>query len=377
MGATEAGVSIEAEAEEAVFEEDEEEGDDDRMDDPDKAEVDAPGSTLAVRPNRIRALWHGSKMWYASLGQGERSLVDGAGFRAFFLIEPFHVHRLYVEDLAERCDPESCTFILHTGAVMPTLEDVHRITSLPISGEAVIVATLADYKALFQELIGEWEFVERERTLNRSPLGQLSGQYGLGSFMERQKSEVVASFERRRAMIEAREEAMCPQRAQRESRAFFLHFFGRVLISTASDKVSSHSLFLMRDLEGMGHFAWGAAMLAHLFAELSKKVKRAGGKNLGGFAPFLQVFGYEHFTVDRPIPVPFNRALPWAMRWAPRGSLRLHRLAHFREVFRVLTEEEMIWRPYTEEEVPEELSRDVWLIYFNEVVFHAINRVVR
>ncbi|KAK1319204.1 hypothetical protein QJS10_CPB04g01336 [Acorus calamus] len=64
------------------------------------------------------------------------------------------------------------------------------------------------------------------------------------------------------------------------------------------------------------------------------------------------------------------------MRWEPRGSSRLHRLAQFREAFRVLSEEEMTWRPYSEE-VPEALARDVWLIYFNEVVFHAISRVVR
>ncbi|KAK1322985.1 hypothetical protein QJS10_CPA02g01552 [Acorus calamus] len=37
----------------------------------------------------------------------------------------------------------------------------------------------------------------------------------------------------------------------------------------------------------------------------------------------------------------------------------------------------MTWRPYTEEEVPERLSRDIWLIFFNEVVYHAISRVVR
>ncbi|KAK1309709.1 hypothetical protein QJS10_CPA08g01259 [Acorus calamus] len=47
-GAAEAGVGVEAEAEEAVFEEDEEEGDDDGMDDPDEAGVGAPGSTRAV-----------------------------------------------------------------------------------------------------------------------------------------------------------------------------------------------------------------------------------------------------------------------------------------------------------------------------------------
>ncbi|KAK1319203.1 hypothetical protein QJS10_CPB04g01337 [Acorus calamus] len=147
-GAAEAGVGVGAEAKEAVFEEDEEE-DDDGMDDPDEAEVDAPGSTRAVRPNRIRALWHGTKRWYDALGLEERSLVDGAGFRSFFLIEPFHIHCPYVEALAERWDPESCTFILPTGAVMPTLEDVYRITGLPVLGEAVIAATLADYRGLF------------------------------------------------------------------------------------------------------------------------------------------------------------------------------------------------------------------------------------
>ncbi|KAK1313363.1 hypothetical protein QJS10_CPA06g01143 [Acorus calamus] len=177
-------------------------------------------------------------------------------------------------------------------------------------------------------------------------------------------------------MIEAREAVACPQRAQRELRVFFLYFFGRVLFSTASHKVFSHSLLLMRDLEGMGRYAWGVAMLVHLFAELSKKVKRAGGKNLGGFAPFLQIFGYEHFAIDRPTLAPFDHALPWAMRWEPRGSSRLHRLAQFREALRVLSEEEMTWRPYSGE-VPEALARDVWLIYFNEVVFHEISRVVR
>ncbi|KAK1258433.1 hypothetical protein QJS04_geneDACA006634 [Acorus gramineus] len=130
-----------------------------------------------MRPNRIRALWHWTKRWYSALGQGERDLVDGAGFRSFFLIEPFHVHRPYLEALEERWDPESDAFILPTGAVMLTLEDVERITGLPALGEAVRAATSPDYKALFRELIGDWEYVERERTLNRIPLRQLLRQY--------------------------------------------------------------------------------------------------------------------------------------------------------------------------------------------------------
>ncbi|KAK1258374.1 hypothetical protein QJS04_geneDACA006986 [Acorus gramineus] len=65
------------------------------------------------------------------------------------------------------------------------------------------------------------------------------------------------------------------------------------------------------------------------------------------------------------------------MRWVPPGASCLRRLAQFREAFRALKEEGMTWRPYKEEEVPEELSRDIWLIFFNEVVYHAISRVVR
>ncbi|KAK1257539.1 hypothetical protein QJS04_geneDACA019798 [Acorus gramineus] len=171
------------------------------------------------------------KRWYDALRPEERNLMDEAGFHSFFLIEPFHVHRPYLEALAERWDPESCTFILPTGAVMPTLEDVQRIMGLPVLGEVVIVATSQDYRALFRELIGDWEYVERERTLNRIPLGQLSRQYGLGSFTRRQKGEAAASFERRRLMIEAREATACPQRARRELRAFFLYFFCYICVT--------------------------------------------------------------------------------------------------------------------------------------------------
>ncbi|KAK1258463.1 hypothetical protein QJS04_geneDACA011508 [Acorus gramineus] len=56
---------------------------------------------------------------------------------------------------------------------MPMLKDVERIRGLPVLGEVVIAATSPDYRALFRELIRDWEYVERERSLNRIPLGQL------------------------------------------------------------------------------------------------------------------------------------------------------------------------------------------------------------
>src|SRR5262249_957012 len=68
---------------------------------------------------------------------------------------------------------------------------------------------------------------------------------------------------------------------------FLFFLLGRVLFATKGSSVSLCFLTCLEDLGAVGGYAWGAAMLAHLFYHLSRTSRSKTGIN--GFAPFLQV----------------------------------------------------------------------------------------
>src|SRR5262249_25281691 len=73
---------------------------------------------------------------------------------------------------------------------------------------------------------------------------------------------------------------------RRELRIFLFFFLGRVLFATKGSSVSLRFLTYLEDLSAVGRYAWGAAMLAHLFYHLARGKGETG---VSGFGPFLQV----------------------------------------------------------------------------------------
>ncbi|MQL84954.1 hypothetical protein Taro_017465 [Colocasia esculenta] len=60
-----------------------------------------------------------------------------------------------------------------------------------------------------------------------------------------------------------------------------------MLLGTKGDNIHCRFLEILEDLERVGQYAWGAAFLAHTFADLSSGTGRE--TTVGRFAPFLQV----------------------------------------------------------------------------------------
>src|SRR5262249_3818400 len=74
--------------------------------------------------------------------------------------------------------------------------------------------------------------------------------------------------------------------AQRQLRTFLLFMMSRVLFATKSSRISLHFLSLLEDLETVGDYTWGAAVLADLFYNLST---HSGETGISGFSPLLLV----------------------------------------------------------------------------------------
>ncbi|MQM10278.1 hypothetical protein Taro_043169 [Colocasia esculenta] len=147
--------------------------------------------------------------------------------------------------------------------MIPTLEDVAYLIGLPIQGEPVVGQERSDYYDDIVELLGP-EFVAGRRRPIRSIL--------LGSL-----SEAVGLRVRRRGPLETLEEFYTGVRGaldvgdrseERSIMIFVAYLFGRLLFATQSSQMTCKFVLLLRDLAQAGQYAWGAAMLGHLFSLL-------------------------------------------------------------------------------------------------------------
>ncbi|MQM05869.1 hypothetical protein Taro_038690 [Colocasia esculenta] len=186
------------------------------------------------------------------------------GFGPILEIEPFFTDPPLIQILRDIWDRTSRTFLFPWGHMVLSLEDVTQITGLWVDGEVVSGLTYADYIDHVQDLLGlepfgdemgerRMEFVQRAAGLAREAYGQDSEDIG---------------------------------RVDRDLRWFLVFFFGKMLFTTKGDSIHCRFLDLLEDLSRVGDYAWGAALLAHLFADLSTGTGRE--TTVGGFAPFLQ-----------------------------------------------------------------------------------------
>ncbi|MQM06425.1 hypothetical protein Taro_039248, partial [Colocasia esculenta] len=119
-------------------------------------------------------------------------------------------------------------------------------------------------------------------------------------------SEAVGLRGRRRGPLETLEEFFTGVRGaldlggrseERCIRIFVAYLFGRLLFATQSSQMNCKFILLLRDLEQAGRYAWGAAMMGHLFSILPSSSRRS--QSTGGFTPFLQIWGYTRFPMGR------------------------------------------------------------------------------
>ncbi|MQM23720.1 hypothetical protein Taro_056787, partial [Colocasia esculenta] len=120
-------------------------------------------------------------------------------------------------------------------------------------------------------------------------------------------------------------------------RIFVSYLFGRLLFATQSSQMNCKFVLLLRDLAQAGRYAWGAAMLGHLFSLLPSSSRRS--QSTGGFTPFLQIWGYTCFPMGQGTVAEGRQTMvPLMGRWevAPDPRVTDRRAGEVR----------VVWTPY-------------------------------
>ncbi|MQL71638.1 hypothetical protein Taro_003968 [Colocasia esculenta] len=100
--------------------------------------------------------------------------------------------------------------------------------------------------------------------------------------------------------------------ADRDLRRFLTLVIRKLILGTRGDPMGCRCLPLLEDLSSVGNYAWGAALLAHLFDSLGTSSRETG---VAGFFPLLQVWAYYNLpSLGRGV-ARRRSAVPLLQRW--------------------------------------------------------------
>ncbi|MQM10738.1 hypothetical protein Taro_043634 [Colocasia esculenta] len=312
----------------------------------------------------------GDLPWIAGLSEGP---IGGDGFGPFLRLDELTPDVALIQALKERWDPKCHAFLFPWGHMIPTLEDMVRITGLRVDGQAVTGVTYTSYQEQVERLLGLE--VTRERsslvrpTALQASLGVASARHQTGEG----QADYMARLTRDARAVLAEEEG---EAADRDLRRFLILVIGKLILGTRGDPVSYRCLPLLEDLSRIGSYAWGAALLAHLFDSLGTSSRVTG---VAGFFPLLQVWAYHHLpSLGRGEP---RRAgvVPLLRRWRfCRDEQSLHRqVTMIHDALDSVPFGHVQWTPYVGEDDAAQpwveqgrpyFGRDIWLHSFNMVV---------
>ncbi|MQL88384.1 hypothetical protein Taro_020951 [Colocasia esculenta] len=184
---------------------------------------------------RSRLGWAVVRAIYDGFPDFQRRRLEGMGFGPFLRLEELTPDVALIQALKERWNPECHAFLFPWGHMIPTLEDLVRITGLCVGGQAVTGTTYTSYQEpverfLSLEVRGERSSLVQQTALQAS-LGVANARHQTGE----SQAEYMA-------------------RLTEDARA-------------------------------------GAALLAHLFDSLGTSSRETG---VAGFFPLLQVWAYYH-----------------------------------------------------------------------------------
>src|SRR5262249_34444645 len=221
---------------------------------------------------------------YTSLPDFQLAHLHAMGLSAFLSILPFWVDAALLQALKERWDRSCNAFLLPWGHMTPSLEDVARLSGRRVHGDPVTGTTQSDYRDLARRALGYEDRGEAPlRMIRGSALTDLLGIKGLVKRPDEGFDDYIQRMQRALTSQWAREEG---KQAKRELRIFLFFLLGRVLFATKGSSISLRFLTCLEDLSAVGSYAWGAAMLAHLFYHLSRTSRSNTG--ISDFGPFLQ-----------------------------------------------------------------------------------------
>ncbi|MQL73270.1 hypothetical protein Taro_005602 [Colocasia esculenta] len=330
--------------------------------------AEMPGEDEPVGPKkselRSRLGWAVVRAIYRGLPNFQRARLEEMGFGPFLRLDELTPDVALIQALKERWDPECHAFLFPWGHMIPTLEDVVRITGLCVDGQAVTGVTYTSYQELAERLLGLDVMRERSSLIPRM---RLQASLGVAS-TRHQTSESQADYMTRmtedaRAALAEEEGAV----ADRDLRRFLILVIGKLILGTKGDPVSCRCLPLLEDLSSVGSYAWGAALLAHLFDSLGISIRKT------------EVWAYHHLpSLGRGEPRRAG-AVPLLQRWRfcqDEQSLR-RQVTSIHDALDIVPFGHVQWTPYVGEDDSAQpwvergrpyFGRDIWLHSFNTVV---------
>ncbi|MQM15266.1 hypothetical protein Taro_048209 [Colocasia esculenta] len=302
----------------------------------------------------------------------QRERVEEMGFGGIFRIERMRADSALTQALRSRWDAEATAFVFPWGHMIPSLEDVSRITGLRVYGRPVSGYTYPCYHDLAERLL-ELPVERRSSLVPRIPLQESLGLFDVGKVAGESEDGHLDRLTR----VTQRELASeLGAQADLDLCRFLVLFLGRLLFATRGDVVHCHFLPLLEDLAEVGGYAWGAAFLAHQFDSLGASERQT---SIIGFFPFLQVWAYLHLPalgrgdLTRPGLVPITR------RWDSRRDSRNlgDQLERLQEAIDSYPHLDVVWQPH----LGEGDEGQPWLVqarpYFGRSVWlHALNLVL-
>ncbi|MQM23143.1 hypothetical protein Taro_056206 [Colocasia esculenta] len=321
---------------------------------------------------RARVSWTLVLAAFLALPPFQRERVDEMGFGQIFRIERMRVDPALTQALRSRWDTEASSFAFPWGHMIPSLEDVSRITGLRVYGRAVSGYTYPCYQDLAERLL-DLPVERRSSLVPRVALQESLDLFEAG----KNAGETEDEYLERLARVSRRELASEPgPQADLDLRRFLVLFLGRLLFATRGDAVHCRFLPLLADLGEVGGYAWGAAFLAHQFDGLSASERQT---STSGFYPFLQVWAYLHLPALRRGELTRPGLVPIARRWDSRRDTRhlADQLEHLQEAIDSYPYLDVVWQPY----LGEGDEGQPWLVqahpYFDRSVWlHALNLVL-
>ncbi|MQL90074.1 hypothetical protein Taro_022659 [Colocasia esculenta] len=301
---------------------------------------------------------------YRGFPDFQRAWLEEMGFGQFLRLDELTPDVVLIQALKERWDPECHAFLFPWGHMIPTLEDVARITGLRVDDQAVTGVTFMSYQELAERLLGLEVTRERSslvvRTRLQASLGVADACHQTG---EGQAEYMARLMEDARAALVVEEGAT----TDRDLRRFLILVIGKLILGTRGDPVSCRCLPLLEDLSSVGSYAWGAALLAHLFDSLGTSSRKTG---VARFFPLHQVWAYYHLpSFGRGVPRRPG-VVPLLQRWRIRRdeqSLRLQVTLIHDALDTVPFGNDDAAQPWVERGRPY-FGRDIWLHEFNIVV---------
>ncbi|GMQ06210.1 hypothetical protein CsSME_00050878 [Camellia sinensis var. sinensis] len=284
-------------------------------------------------------------LWDRPLDHRVLQCLLRAGFYGVYRIGHIRLDHPLITALVERWRTETHTFHFPTGEATVTLQDVSVLYGLRIDGRAVTgldpSLMTEQWIALCAELLGVAP-TPADLQAGRVRVRWLSEHFQ-GDFPDDAADELV----------------------QQHARAYILWLIGGVLLPDKSQNLLKLMyLPLLRDIDVIGQYSWGAAALAFLYRMLCRATQ-VGVTQIGRPLVLLHIWAWERLIriapsrrqLVAPGEVPIGQrdmqipAGPRGSRWRVDMShevVSTHVVVVYRDQLDRMIDGEFIWQPYAD-----------------------------